>query len=52
MRNQQLGLAIIHTQGDERAVLAGLGRHSTAGLMLNPPLSHDAKVSLRDQGDG
>lgn len=52
MRSQQLGPAIIHTRGDGRAVPAGLGRQGTAGLVLNPPSSHYAPVSLGDEGDG
>lgn len=39
-------------QGDERATRSGLRRHSTVGLMLNPPLNHYVKASLSDEGDG
>lgn len=52
MRNQQLGPAVIHTQGDESAMRSGLRRHSTVGLMLNPPLNHYVEACLSDEGDG
>ena len=52
VRNQQLGPAVIHAPGDERAMRSGLGRHSTVGLTLNPPLNHYAEASPGDEGDG